>query len=199
MITINNKDTSIHIYSDMFHFNSKFKGFTLSIAQESDNIRINMFVTRKLGWWPGLIDDHDKVNADFKAFVVKHLDTQDHQLLHRINRCSGSVEVTDVFISGLYNQGLTYLTTQINFSIDAYNFHDSVYTHEFIYIHKCLNDALTDFIQRYKKQQGISIKDVRKYASWKRYVNQMREDYLNSEAYKVWKKKQWTVDDDLPF
>lgn len=198
MITINNKDTGIHVYGDAFHFNSKFKGFTLSVVQETDNIRINMFTNRKLGWWPGLIDDYDKANADFKAFVVKYLDTQDHYLLDKFNRSSGGVEVSDVFISGLYSEGLTYLTTQINFSLDAHSFHGSVYTHEFIDIYKRLNSAITDFIQRYKKQQGISITDVRKYASWKRYVNEMREDYFKSEAHEEWKKNQW-ISDDLPF
>lgn len=198
MITINNKQTGIHIYGDAFHFTSKFKGFTLSIVQETDNIRINLFMNRKLGWWPCLVKDIDQMNADFKAFVTKYLDTQYNYLLDKFNSSSGGVEVSDVFISGSGDKGHTYLTTQINFSLETHSFHDSVYTHEFISIYKKLNGALTDFIQRYKKQEGISIKEVRKFASWKRYVHKMREDYFNSEEHKNWKKTQW-VDDDLPF
>jgi hypothetical protein len=198
MITINNKQTGIHVYGDTFHFTSKFKGFTLGIMQETDNIRINLFMSRKLGWWPGLVKDIHQTNADFKAFVIKYLDTQDHNLLNKFNGSLGGVEVGEVFISGTFMKGQTYLTTQIHFSLETYSFHNSIYTHEFISIYKKLNSAITDFIQRYKKQQGISITDVRKYASWKRYVNEMREDYFKSEAHEEWKKNQW-ISDDLPF
>lgn len=196
MITINNKDTGIHIYGEAFHFTSKFKGFTLGVVQETDNIRINLFMNRKLGWWPGLVKDIHQTNADFQAFVTKYLDTLDHNLLNKFNGSLGDVKVGEVFISG--PAGRAHLVTQIHFSLETYSFHNSIYTHEFISIYKKLNSAITDFMQRYKKQEDISITDVRKYASWKRYVNEMRKDYFKSEAHEEWKKKAWVVDD-LPF
>lgn len=197
MITINNRDTGIHIYGDTFHYCSKFKGFTLSIIRETDNIRITLSANRKLGWWPGLIEDKKQLNADFLAFATKYFDTLDSYLLAKFKRHSGGFGVGDINIAGNPGTDNMYLTTYLNFTLEGFSFNHDMYTHEFIDLYKRYNSALTDFIQRYKKQNDISIKDVRKYASWKRYVKELRDVYLKSDVAKEWKWR--LLDDNLPF